>query len=134
MEIFFFPVFTRYFKQYSRFRMFAATMAAAAAGNMIFHLLRDYRYVAEMGLWRALAGFQVYAFYCTVLGLGIGISQLRGHGKERLRADAPWWRRALATAGVLSFFCLLEIFDREGRTYRLGPSLRFFLRLFSIPV
>ena len=86
-----------------------------------------------MGLWRALVGFQVYVFYATVLGLGIGISQLRGHGKERSRGDAQWWRRALATAGVLSFFCLLEIFDQEGRSYGLGQYFRFFLRLFFIP-
>jgi hypothetical protein len=134
VTFFFFPVFTRYFKQHGRFRMLAATMAAATAGNMVYHFLRDYRYVAGMGLWRALAGFQVYGFYATVLGLGIGISQLRGHGKQRLGGDAPWWRRALATAGVLLFFGLLEIFDQEGRSYGLGQCLRFFLRLFLIPV
>ncbi|MGA3017520.1 MAG: hypothetical protein ABSF62_10410 [Bryobacteraceae bacterium] len=134
VEFFFFPVFTRYLKQYRRFRLFAATMAAATVGNMVYHLLRDYGYVARMGLWRALVGFQVYAFYATALGLGIGISQLRGHGRERSRGDAQWWRRALATAGVLSFFCLLEIFDQEGRSYGLGLYVRFFLRLFLIPV
>jgi hypothetical protein len=134
VDFFFFPVFTRYFKQYRRFRVFAATMAAATVGNMVYHFFRDYRYVAELGLWRALVGFQVYAFYATALGLGIGISQFRGHGRERSRGDAQWWRRALATAGVLSFFCLLEIFDQEGRSNGLGLYLRFFLRLFLIPV
>lgn len=134
VTFFFFPVFTRYFKQYARLRVLAATMAAATAGNMVYHFLRDYWQVAGMGLWPALAGFQVYGFYATVLGLGIGISQLRGHGKERWGGDAPWWRRALATAGVLLFFSLLEIFDQEGRSYGLGQCLRFFLRLFLIPV
>jgi hypothetical protein len=134
VNFFFFPVFTRYFKRYGRFRLFAATMAAATVGNMAYHFLRDYKFVAQMGLWRALVGFQVYVFYATALGLGIGISQLRGHGRERLRGDAQWWRRALATAGVLSFFCLLEIFDQEGRSHGLGRSLRFFLRLFLIPI
>jgi hypothetical protein len=133
VDFFFFPVFTRYFKKYRQCRLFAATMAAATLGNMLFHFFRDYRYVAQIGLWRALVGFQVYAFYTTVLGLGIGISQLRGHGKERSRAEAKWWRRALATACVLSFFCLLEIFDLEGRSIGLGQCLRFFLHLFFIP-
>ena len=134
VDFFFFPVFTRFFKHYRRFRVFAATIAAATAGNMVYHFLRNYQDVAEMGLWRALVGFQVYVIYATALGLGVGISQLRSHGRERSRGDAQWWRRALATAGVLSFFCLLEIFDQEGRSYGLGLYLRFFLRLFLIPV
>jgi len=134
VEFFFFPFFTRYFKQYRRFRLFAATMAAATMGNMLYHFLRDYEYVAQMGFWQAVKGFQVYAFYTTVLGLGIGISQLRSQGRERSEGDARWWRRACATAGVLLFFCLLEIFDEEGRAFRLGEYLRFFLRLFLIPV
>lgn len=134
VTFFFFPVFTRYFKRHGRVRMLAATMAAATLGNMAYHFLRDYRYVAQMGLWRALTGFQVYGFYATVLGLGIGISQLRGQGKERLGDDAPWWRRSLATAGVVLFFCLLDVFDQEGRSFGLGHYGRFFLRLFLIPV
>ncbi|MBZ5634716.1 MAG: hypothetical protein LAO55_16460 [Acidobacteriia bacterium] len=134
VDFFFFPVFTRYFKQYRRLRLFAATMAAATVGNMIYHFSLDYRSVAQMGLWRALVGFQVYSFYSTVLGLGIGISQLRGHGGQRARGDASRWRRALATVGVLLFFCLLEVFDQEGRSVGLGRYGRFFLRLFSIPV
>jgi hypothetical protein len=134
VDIFFFPAFTRYFKRHQRLRTFAATMAAATVGNMLYHFFLDYQYVAEMGLWRALRGFESYAFYCTVLGLGIGISQLRGHGKQRLGDDAPWWRRARATAGVLSFFCLAQVFTQESTPYGLGHYLRFFLRLFLIPV
>lgn len=134
VEFLFFPVFTRYFKRYRRFRLFAATMAAATLGNMIYHFLRDYSYVARMGLWRALLGFRVYAFYSAMLGLAIGISQLRGHGGEQLCKDPRWWRGALSSSGVLFFFCLLEIFDQEGRFYGLGLYWRFFLRLFLIPV
>ncbi len=134
VDFFFFPVFTRFFKHYRRFRVFAATIAAATVGNMLYHFLRNYQDVAEMGLWRALVGFQVYVLYATALGLGVGISQLRGHGRERSPGHPQWWRRALATAGVLSFFCLLEIFDQEGRSYGMGLYLRFFLRLFLIPV
>jgi hypothetical protein len=133
VEFFFFPMFTRYFKKYRQLRLFAATLAAATVGNMVFHFFRGFQYVAEMGLWRALVGFQVYVFYATVLGLGIGISQLRNHGRKRLGDDAQWWRRALATACVLSFFCLLEIFDQEAPTFGLGLCLRFFLHLFFIP-
>jgi hypothetical protein len=134
VEFFFFPVFTRYFKQHRRFRVFAATIAAATIGNMTYHFLRDYSRVAEMGLWKAIAGFQMYAVYATLLGLGIGISQLRG-GSGRGDSDhIKWWRRALTTAGVLSFFCLLEIFDQEDPTYNVTQALQFVVRLFAIPV
>ncbi len=133
VEFFFFPTFTRYFKQHRRIRVFAATIAAATVGNMIYHFLQYYSFVAEMGPWRDLAGFQTYTFYAIVLGLGIGISQLRGQGKVRMAHDAPWWRKTLATTGVVVFFCLLDIFDQDGRSVALGQCLRFFLHLFFIP-
>lgn len=133
VEFFFFPAFTRYFKKHKRLRIFAATIAAATIGNMIFHFLKNFAWVAEVGLWRALVGFQEYAFYATALGLGIGISQLRNADRKHLGDDAPWWRRALATGGVISFFALLGIFDQE-RSYHFGADLRFVLRLFLIPV
>lgn len=134
VEFFFFPTFTRYFKQHRQLRIFAATVAAATFGNMIYHFLHDYWFVAQLGLWKALVGFHVYFFYCAVLGIGIGISQLRGQGKNRLRDDAPRWRKALATTGVLAFFCLIEVFDQEGRSLNLWQCTHFFLKLFFIPV
>jgi hypothetical protein len=134
VEFFFFPVFTRYFKKHARLRLFAATLAAATVGNMIYHFLRDYEYVAAMGLWGALAGFRVYAFYAAVLGIGIGISQLRSHARGGAPEETRWWRRGLATAGVLLFFSVLEIFDQEGRSLGLGSCFRFLLGLFAIRV
>jgi hypothetical protein len=109
-RIFFFPAFTRYFKKHKRLRIFAATIAAATIGNMIFHFLKNFAWVAEVGLWRALVGFQEYAFYATALGLGIGISQLRNADRKHLGDDAPWWRRALA-AGASSHFSPCWVFS-----------------------
>jgi hypothetical protein len=131
VEIFFFPTYLRYFKKYRRLRTFAATIAAATLGNMIYHFCRDFHYVAEMGLGAALAGFQVYAFYTLLLGLGIGLSQMRPR-----RAGSPhqasFGRRLLASAVVIAFFCLLEVFDYEPRSHTLGTHLAFFLNLFSL--
>jgi hypothetical protein len=131
VEIFFFPTYLRYFKKYRRLRTFAATIAAATLGNMIYHFCRDFHYVAEMGLGAALSGFQVYAFYTLVLGIGIGLSQMRSR-----RADPPrevsFGRHFLASAVVFAFFCLLEIFDYEPRSHTLGTHLAFFLNLFSL--
>jgi hypothetical protein len=132
VEFFFFPVFTRYFKKHRRLRVFLATISAATLGNMLYHFLRNFALVEKVGLWRALSDFQVYAFYATVLGLGIGISQLRSASRARVMGKAVWWRRSFATAGVLTFFCLLEIFDQEESSAGLGENLKFFMHLFIV--
>ena len=132
VEFFFFPVFTRYFKQHRRLRVFVATMSAATFGNMLYHFFKHYELVVKFGLLGALSGFRVYAFYATVLGLGIGISQLRAASRTRVDSNSAWWRKILATAGVLAFFSLLEIFDQEDRSVNLGEHVRFFMHLFFI--
>ena len=83
VDCFFYPAFMRYFKTWGRWRLFAATVAAAGFGNALFHSLRDLNYVEDLGFWRALAGFQSYIFYTAVLSVGIGISQMRQQNIEK---------------------------------------------------
>ena len=54
--------------------MIAATLAAATFGNMLYHFFRDIDLVFQLGPWKAIAGFQVYALYTLLLGCGIAIS------------------------------------------------------------
>jgi hypothetical protein len=129
VEFFFFPTYVRYFKQHCRLRLAAATFAAATLGNLIYHFCRDIGYVFDMGLWRALAGFQVYAFYAAVLGVAIAISQLRG--KRPPLGSLPFHRRVMSSSGVLGFYCLLGVFNFEGRSHSLHTHLAFFWSLFS---
>src|SRR6202008_919663 len=68
VDFFFFPFYTRYFKKHRRLRVLAAPLAAATAGNALFHFGRDYHYVAELGLWGAVSSFQPFASYALVLG------------------------------------------------------------------
>jgi hypothetical protein len=131
VDMFFYPTYLRYFKKRPRLRMAAATMAAACAGNAIFHFLRDISFVGELGWWRAIAGFQTYSFYCFVLGAGICISQLRGKRKD----DPPrsWFRRRLVPfLCVMGFYCFLHIFDDAGRTYGLREHFVFVGRMFGL--
>jgi len=130
VEFFFFPTYMRYFKKYRRLRAFVATMAAATLGNMVYHFFRDFSYVADAGLSAAVSGFQVYAFYALLLGVGIGVSQMRSQRSGWRRATNPV-RRVLSSIFVLAFYCLIEIFDQEGRSHTLGSHLAFFLSLFS---
>jgi hypothetical protein len=130
VEFFFFPVYMRYFKKYPRLRKIAATMAAATLGNMIYHFCRDFAYVHDLGLRAAVTGFQVYAFYTFLLGLGICISQMRS--RPAIPAGGiPWIRRLFSFTIVVGFFCLLDVFDYEPRAHTLGAHFAFFLNLFS---
>lgn len=127
VEFFFYPAFARYFKHHRRVRVFFATFCAATLGNLAFHFIRDIQYVAELGLAKALMGFHVYGFQCLVLGIAIGISQLRG---KKRSANTPWLRgQVLPGAWMLGFFCLLHIFDYFGRTCPISEHFRF---LFSL--
>jgi hypothetical protein len=132
VEFFFFPTYIRYFKRHARLRLAAATFAAATLGNLIYHFCRDIDYVWDMGLWRALVGFQVYGFYAIVLGAAIAISQLRG--KRPPLSSLPWHRRLMSSVVVIGFYCLLGIFNYEGREHTLQTHLTFFLSLFPIGI
>jgi len=127
VEFFFLPAYVRHFKKYRRLRLAVATFAAATFGNALYHFFKDFFYVRDMGFWSALWGFRTYLLYSFILGAGIVASQLRGH---KLDVNRPWSRRALASSGVLTFFCLLEVFDYEGRTQSLRTHFAFFMNLF----
>jgi hypothetical protein len=131
VNVFFYPAFLRYFRGQPRLRKFAATMAAACFGNMIFHFFRDIHYCAELGLWKAIAGFHVYALYCLVLGGAIGLSQIRS--RKPPDPSASWFRSRLWPGiCVGGFYCLLHIFDDTGRTYSITQHLGFLFHLFAI--
>jgi hypothetical protein len=96
VDFFFYPTYTRYFKTNRKLRLFAATLAAATFGNMLYHFFRDIDLVWKYGPWKAIVGFRVYAFYTLLLGCGIGISQLRGTKPKTdggfLRTRIQLWR------------------------------------------
>jgi hypothetical protein len=129
VDCFFYPTFMRYFKGYRRFRLFAATFAAACFGNAFYHFFRDMDYIERYGFWRALSGFQAYLFYTVVLAVGIGISQLR----ERRIAPTGWIRGRLVPAlCVTGFFCILSVFDFTEKRYAIEDCFRFLAHLFNL--
>jgi len=129
VDFFFYPAFTRYFKAHRRVRMFAATLAAATFGNMIYHFLRDIGFVFTLGPWKAIAGYRVYALYSLALGSGIGISQLR---RPSVALDKSGVGGVLAATRVIGFFCLLHIFDYTGRDHSITQHVHFLLHLFNL--
>jgi hypothetical protein len=130
VDFFFYPTYLRYFKRRRKLRMFAATLAAATVGNMIYHFFRDVDFVWALGPWKAIAGFRVYAVYTLLLGCGIGISQLRGP-TNRIRGGFIR-TRVLPSAGVIGFFCLIHVFDYCGRDHSITQHVNFLLRLVNM--
>jgi hypothetical protein len=128
VDHFYYPAYLRYFKRSPRLRTVFATFVAAGFGNAFYHFIRDVDYVAQLGIWRALAGFQVYLFYAIVLATGISISQLRGK-----RRQTSWFRREVVSrVSLVLFYCLIHIFDDTRRTVSLGVHFAFFFRLFGL--
>ena len=128
-EFFFYPAFLRFFKKNRKLRLVTATFAAAFFGNAFYHFFRDLQFIANVGFWKALAGFHVYAFYCFLLAAGISISQLRA-GKPR---RAGFLRQHVVPVLCVSlFYMLINIFAYLGRDYPITEHFRYFLHLFQL--
>jgi hypothetical protein len=129
VEMFFIPTFVRCFKTHKRLRLFFATIMAATVGNFIFHFVRDIGfYTRNFGFIKQLESYQGAAFYCVVLGVGIGLSQMRIHRK---RIHRGWMRRQLIPSiNVLGFYCILQIFAVG--TFSLMNRFSFLCHIFGV--
>jgi hypothetical protein len=131
VDIFFYPVFLNFFKTRKKLRVAVATFAAAGFGNAFYHFIRDLKYIADLGLWRALASYHVYIFYCLVLAGAITISQMR----KRSPAPPGFLRgRVLPAFWVVLFYCLLHVFDYTERDYPITEHFRFLAHLFNLTI
>ena len=128
-DFFFYPVYMRCFKKHPRVRMLFATWAAVGLGVPLFHFVRDISVVRELGLWRAVTGLHVFVVYATLLSIGIGISQIRKTSAPRDLQGSFLRTRVLPIAGVILFFCFVEVFDDLRRTVPIREHLLFLTRL-----
>jgi hypothetical protein len=106
---FFYPAYLTFFRSRPKLRLFTATLAAAGFGNFLFHFLRDSGAVYRMGFAEAVVAYRIYAVYALILGVAIAVSQVRLLARHRKPPTGV--RRALATAVVVSFYCLLGVLD-----------------------
>jgi hypothetical protein len=129
VDHFFYPVFLRYFRANRKLRMFFATFMAACVGNLLFHFIRDIRFVAELGWWKAVPGEASHAFYTLLLAIGVAASQMRAHNRERSKG----WLRVLPCFWVILFFCVLHVFDAPlDRVHSIGQRADFLSYLLGI--
>jgi hypothetical protein len=129
VDFFFYPVFLNYFKTRKKMRIAVATFAAAGFGNAFYHYIFYLNYISKLGLWRSLAAYHVYLFYCTVLATAICISQMRKRGP----AHKGFFRGHIVPVFcVVLFYCLLHVFDYTERTYPITEHFRFLAHLFNL--
>lgn len=123
VTFFFYPTFLRHFKRWPRLRIFIATLAAAGLGNFIFHYLKDYPTILQAGWRNSLELYSSYAVYALVLGMAIGLSQMRSMSRPAHQQPAGW-RKLRAIAGVLFFYVLIAVY--------LEPNANFGLRDYGL--
>ena len=128
-DFFFYPVYMRCFKKHPRVRMLFATWVSVGLGVPLFHFVRDIDVVRELGLWRAVTGYHVVMCYATLLSIGIGISQIRKLGAPRDVQKSFLRARVLPIAGVILFYCVVEVFEDLRRTVPIREHLLFLTRL-----
>lgn len=130
VNIYFYPTYVRWFKQYPRLRVAFATFMAAGVGNWFFHfLLENYR-IPRDGLGDTLTYMETYAFYCIILAGGIVISQMRGWRPD---PNAGWARRQfLPSLWVAVFYCFLSFFDGPPRHAALTDHFAFLINVLGI--
>ena len=128
VHVYFYPTYLRCFKRHPRLRLAFATFMAAGFGNFLFHFLEDDSEILRRGWWNALVSYHVYGVYALVLGIAIGLSQARGRTREDLHLRG--FRRARAIAGVLSFYCIMSIFDVASESHTVLDYGSYLLSLF----
>jgi hypothetical protein len=129
VDFFYFPTFVRYFKKHRRLRTIFATCVTILFGDAFYHLTRDVHFFRELGLWGAIASYQVEFVYCIALAVGLSISQLRKRGPRH----AGFVRgRLLPVCGVGFFYVLISVFETDTRTFTLAQTVRYFASLFFI--
>jgi len=104
-------------------------MGGGGPGVPLFHFVRDINVVREIGLWRAVTGYHVFMCYATLLSIGIGISQIRKVNAPRDLQGSFLRTRVLPIAGVILFFCVVEVFDDLPPTVPIREHLLFLTRL-----
>ncbi len=129
VDFFFYPVFLRYFKKHRRLRTMFATCAAIVFGDSFYHITRDWHFFRDLGLWKAIASYQVEFVYMIVLAAALSISQL----KKRAPKPAGFLRgRLLPAFGVALFYILVSFFETDTRTFSLAQTVRYFASMFFI--
>jgi len=136
VRAFYFPVFFGFFRKRPYLRIVAATMAAAAAGNMIWgHLTEEMFYQGTL-FSNFFAVFRTWPYY-VLLGCGISITELYLL-KTRHRRRKPWTPGprivldVLAAYATIQFYAMIHIFWSATEDSTVWDLFRLFVRGFGV--
>ena len=136
VRAFYYPTFFRYFREHPYLRIFAATMAAAAFGNLVWGHMTERLYYRGLEMENLLYVLGTWPYF-VLLGLGIAFSQIFLLGRKRRR---PWSRDlwlpkdVLAAWLTLQYFALIHIFARPVPGSSLWDLFRLFVRAFGVEI
>ena len=115
VRCFYYPVFFRFFKRHTKLRIFAATMAAAAFGNLVWGHIGEGVFYKGFG-WNVVLGELRTWPYFVSLGLGITLTEFYLMRKKSRRSnwtlDRWLFLDVLCAYGTMQYFGLITIFRR----------------------
>jgi hypothetical protein len=135
VRAFYYPVFFRCFKRHKALRVFVATMAAAAMGNLIWGHVTERLFYRGLELENLLYALGTWPYF-VLLGVGIGLTQV--YLLKRKRTRRPWtldrWLAmdVLCAYCTLQFFALIHIFARPVAQSSPSDLFALFVRAFGV--
>ncbi len=133
VNLFFYPAYTRYFKNHPRLRMYFAIFAAAGLGNFLLHFIEPEE-IMRLGPLGYLNQMSVYGFYAFALANLIFISHLRSIRKDK--RPGSWFATHIRKPITVALtFMLLNIFGGDSSTARyftLNDHFNFLFSLFGL--
>lgn len=135
VEFFFYPTYVATARFGQRMRTFLAILAAAAVGNLYYHLVRDLTEYVAVGASHTWSRLASRATYSLALALGIYVSMVREKARRARKPTSDGLgalRQLRAIAGVWVFFGVLHVWSVGSTKYGFGERLRFSLGLFGI--
>jgi hypothetical protein len=127
---FFYPAYFRFFKNYTKIRLFFATFCAASLGNILVHFLSLTPIIFTQGLIAACRGFVPFIFYAFVLGISIGCSQLI-HLSDKVQKN-KFKLYVMSPCLVLFFYSILGIFNQQYQTQSIMINFKLLASLLNI--
>jgi hypothetical protein len=130
MDFFFFPVYLRCARMPALPRALVATVAAAFAGNLYYHLFLYAPELMRDGSGRFVPMALERVVYCGFLATGLGFSFARS---LRPRAKAvTGWSRVVGTLWAALFFALLHIWNYQDVDISLKQRAELARQLFNL--
>lgn len=130
VRAFYYPVFFRFFKQHTKTRILAATIAAAGIANLVWAHVTEKLYFGGMMFDNIVYVLRTWPYF-VLLSLGIAVCQIYLLHKKRTRKPWTWGPRigldVLAVYCTLQFFSLIHIFARPSADSTLWDHTRLFL-------